>query len=872
MDVKTEFSDDNAITYFGLLESGGNKWTTVMGEESHNRITATQDWTHFSINVSNFDSRTFGVVMYIHMSGVGTAWYDNITVREILPPDGVEGEVTADVQSGRVNPGQEVWLTTGSRNADIYYTVDGSDPSTSSTRYYYSGKAVIISENTTLKAVAVDAQGPRKTAIYDYTVNGAYIANGGFEDGVWKNADSLNCAADSQQSHSGSKSLKLLPSAGGTLKGEWIPLNSAYDYELTFWAKTAGLSGNGAAYLTMLVKDMNGGDAGYYEQRQRLVPLPANSDWTEYKVYLNDLCYSKAQICIAMDSDSGTAWFDDVKLTAKQDDTYPVMISPVNSEETFAGIYYNSLDDPSFDINMGASVTNLANCDQNVTVTYRVINLQDNTEESFVFNDLVIPGKANNATLLNALDLSSIVKYGIYKVVFSVTDEAGCVYEAGSFDITRSDMENNASLDWLGLGTHELTSEAEARLEQFQKAGIGAIRWGAMWESVEQTKGVYTFDPAGDEIIRLMQSKGMHVILLLGECNRLYNNGERPKSDADNQAFAAYCKATVAHYKQLGIKEYEMWNEYDFEAWLQGEPDLGVAAYAATIKAAYPAMKEADPDCVVINGCTTTGGTISFITGMMNQGLYDYTDAVSIHPYCYQAEYGTSEAGGFIEMCRDVYNRVNSYGTTKDIKIWITEFGFQTAQNFYGQTEAESARNIIRTLALASANLDFIEKAYIYEEYDRLGINVRDGEHHFGVTHGPASAIPYSAKPALPALSAFASKLYNATYVTTHHYGPLQHYYGPNNGYYYDAVYGAVVAHEYSYRDGRTLFALYDVDNVGRRLSVHLQSSDVALYDMYGNPIDVDIDASGNMVLDLDGDMVYMVLGESNALISAELS
>ena len=835
-----------------------------MGEESHNRITASQDWTHFSINVSNFDSRTFAVVMYIHMGGVGTAWYDNISVKEILPKPGVAGEVTADIPSGEVDPGQEVWLTTGSEDADIYYTTDGSDPTTSDTRYYYTGKPVIVTEDMTVQAVAIDENGPGKIMTYNYTVSGMLIENGGFEDGKWNVDSLLECSSDSSEHHSGSKSMKIEPVYAGSITSNWVKLDTRYDYELSFWAKTEAFSGDDSAYVSIKIKDMSGNE-GYYERYERLIELPADSDWTEYKIYMGDLCYTQAQFLLASDTDIGTIWLDDVKLIAKQDNSRPVTIIP-SAPEVFGGIYYNSLYDPLFSINMGALISNVANCEQKITVEYYTVNMQSGRDyPGATIENFVIPGKIKNAKLVDGgndkLDLSSVSEYGVYNVVFTVTDEVGYTYEAGNFDITRSNWEDGSVIDWFGIGTHELSNNENERLDTFRKAGIGAMRWGAMWESVEKTKGVYTFDPENDRQIKLLHDKGFHVILLLGECNPLYNNGERPVSDADNQAFAEYCKATVAHFKTLGIKEYEMWNEYDYEAWLQGAPFSGAVEYSKTVKAAYSAMKKADPNCVVINGCTS-GVNFDFIKKMMDEGGYEYTDAISLHPYCYQAEDGrTPESGGFIERCKAVYDMVNSYGNTKDIKIWITEFGFHTAKDYHGQTEGEAARNTIRSLALASANLDFIEKAYVYEEIDRLGINVRDAEHHFGINHGPNSVLPYSAKQVLPAMSAFSTKLMGATYKTTHQYGNSL----------ITMNYGAVVNHEYKYSDGRSLFLLYDVDNIGRKLSVKLKSDDADLYDMYGNTKNLKINDSGEFVLELNGDVQYLVLGKGNSMVSAEL-
>jgi len=60
---------------------------------------------------------------------------------------------TADPASGEVVPGQEITLTSTTENATIYYTLDGTTPTTSSTKYNSITKPKITSSST-LKAIA----------------------------------------------------------------------------------------------------------------------------------------------------------------------------------------------------------------------------------------------------------------------------------------------------------------------------------------------------------------------------------------------------------------------------------------------------------------------------------------------------------------------------------------------------------------------------------------------------------------------------------------------------------------------------------------------------------------------------------------------
>lgn len=64
------------------------------------------------------------------------------------------------VSSGTYSVAQTVELTCDTEGATIYYTTDGSEPTSGSTRYT---SAITISQSTTLKAIAIDADGNQST-------------------------------------------------------------------------------------------------------------------------------------------------------------------------------------------------------------------------------------------------------------------------------------------------------------------------------------------------------------------------------------------------------------------------------------------------------------------------------------------------------------------------------------------------------------------------------------------------------------------------------------------------------------------------------------------------------------------------------------
>ena len=76
--------------------------------------------------------------------------------------------IQASTPSGAVTSGTDITLTTATSGADIYYTTDGSVPTTSSNKY---SSAIDISAETTIKAIAVKAgYVPSDVATFTYTI------------------------------------------------------------------------------------------------------------------------------------------------------------------------------------------------------------------------------------------------------------------------------------------------------------------------------------------------------------------------------------------------------------------------------------------------------------------------------------------------------------------------------------------------------------------------------------------------------------------------------------------------------------------------------------------------------------------------------
>ena len=159
-------------------------------------------------------------------------------------------------------------------------------------------------------------------------------------------------------------------------------------------------------------------------------------------------------------------------------------------------------------------------------------------------------------------------------------------------------------------------------------AGTGAkwIRIDINWAQV-QAGGPTSYNWTA--IDRLVQGASARGISVLGGI--MYTPGwARPAGTSatygpDPAKFAAFAKAAAAHYSALGVHTYEVWNEPNIKSFWTPSPNVG--DYTRLLKAAYPAIKGADPQATVLSGGTapapddgTSYSPVSFLKGIYANG------------------------------------------------------------------------------------------------------------------------------------------------------------------------------------------------------------------------------------------------------------
>jgi hypothetical protein len=128
---------------------------------------------------------------------------------------------------------------------------------------------------------------------------------------------------------------------------------------------------------------------------------------------------------------------------------------------------------------------------------------------------------------------------------------------------------------------------------------------------------------------------------------------------------------------------YEVWNEPNLNYEWDGNPNP--AEYVALLRATSGAIREADPEAIIVSGAPSPGGDyddLKFLEGMYANGAKGLMDAVGSHPYGgpwpYDHPTGIDEAGNGWPYFRKAEAQraiMEQYGDV-DTQIWATEFSW----------------------------------------------------------------------------------------------------------------------------------------------------------------------------------------------------
>jgi len=291
----------------------------------------------------------------------------------------------------------------------------------------------------------------------------------------------------------------------------------------------------------------------------------------------------------------------------------------------------------------------------------------------------------------------------------------------------------NTSPTTLGVADSYLYNLSDAdvnrTLDELQALGVSDVRIAVPWVYVQQYNAD-AYDWAKlDSIVNAAANRDMGVLGVITATPAWA--GSLLNGHPDPQTYADFTSAVATRYAGK-ISAYEIWNEPNGVTFYS---PVSPADYTELLKAAYPAIKAADPDAIVIGGVLgavtsfpgITMNAPSFVQGMYASGAHGYFDALSYHPYHYTTPFSLGDvADAPINQVASIRNLMIANGDG-DRQLWATEYGLPTSSVSQAQQAA-----YIHDFVVSWQQVDGAGPIFIYTTRDSE-TGAFDDEANFGL-------------------------------------------------------------------------------------------------------------------------------------------
>jgi hypothetical protein len=278
------------------------------------------------------------------------------------------------------------------------------------------------------------------------------------------------------------------------------------------------------------------------------------------------------------------------------------------------------------------------------------------------------------------------------------------------------------------LWSGEKVADRDREFATLAAHGVTWVRLDVSWSMI-QPDGPGRYQGWGvrqvDDAVGSARAHGLKVLVMFWRTPRWARSSSNPVAYPDQVSRYAAAIGWAANHWRGRVAAWEVWNEPNLAAFAQ---PVNAGRYTALLKAAYPAVKRADPAATVV-GASTMYIDTDWITRMYAAGAHGSFDALGVHSYQGDADSPPTAAPATrIQRMLHTQALVDLMRAHADAKkkIWFTEFGWSTHANTAstpvweeGVTTEQQAAYLIASERLVRARWPQVTHMFWYNSRDR---------------------------------------------------------------------------------------------------------------------------------------------------------
>jgi hypothetical protein len=311
----------------------------------------------------------------------------------------------------------------------------------------------------------------------------------------------------------------------------------------------------------------------------------------------------------------------------------------------------------------------------------------------------------------------------------------------------------------LGITTHLMNFDTPPRplLKLAADGGVNALKDDAFWSTAEPEPNQLRIVPWWRNYLSTAKSLGLSRLTILDYSTSFHDNA-KPRAPEVKAGYLRYVDYVTG---QLGnnVEYYEIWNEWDLEA--PADPQLS-ADYAALVRDSVPLIRKntrtanGTPAKILAGSVTPQGMDQGFADRLIEAGMLDLVDGLSVHPYAHCASDGRNNPENWVQWLGE-YERHIRAKAGRDVPLYLTEMAWPSHKGPCGVTPAMQAAYMARIFFLART-LPNIKGMWWYDMVND-GPDRNEQEHNFGLLNENLSP-----KPAYDVLKLIAPVVKDFTY------------------------------------------------------------------------------------------------------------